>query len=88
MQVEVLGKLKASDQPALADKFMAFMLSDAAQNVLPTTNWMYPAVTPAAGLPKGFETLVQPSKSLLLSAEEAEALRAPALDEWRAALAR
>ena len=88
LQVEVLGKLKATDQPALADQFIAFMLSDAAQSVLPTTNWMYPAVTPATGLPKGFETLVQPSKSLLLSAEEAEAMRAPALDEWRAALAR
>lgn len=88
LQVEVLGKLKATDQPALADQFIAFMLSDAVQTVLPTTNWMYPAVTPATGLPKGFETLVQPSKSLLLSAEEAEAMRAPALDEWRAALAR
>lgn len=88
LQVEVLGKLKSTDQPDLADKFLGFMLSDAAQSVLPVTNWMYPAVTPATGLPKGFETLVQPSKSLLLSADEAEALRAPALEEWRAALAR
>ena len=88
LQVEVLGKLKSTDQPDLADKFLGFMLSDAAQSVLPVTNWMYPAVTPATGLPKGFEALVQPSKSLLLSADEAEALRAPALEEWRAALAR
>ena len=88
LQVEVLGKLKSTDQPDLADKFLGFMLSDAAQSVLPVTNWMYPAVTPATGLPKGFETLVQPSKSLLLTADEAEALRAPALEEWRAALAR
>lgn len=88
LQVEVLGKLKSTDQPDLADQFMTFMLSDAAQSVLPTTNWMYPAVTPAAGLPEGFETLVHPEKSLLLPAQEAEALRAPALEEWRAALAR
>ena len=88
MQVEVMGKLKSTDQNDLADKFLAFMLSDAAQSVLPTTNWMYPAKTPAEGLPKGFETLVQPSKSLLLSADEAEAARPAALDEWRAALAR
>ncbi|GHC30719.1 MULTISPECIES: thiamine ABC transporter substrate binding subunit [Gemmobacter] len=88
MQVEVMGKLAASDQPELADRFMAYMLSDAAQAVLPTTNWMYPAHVPAEGLPKGFETLVQPTKSLLLGADEAEALRAPALEEWRAALAR
>ncbi|WP_151717931.1 thiamine ABC transporter substrate binding subunit [Gemmobacter serpentinus] len=88
LQVEVMGKLASSDQPELADRFLAFMLSDAAQSILPTTNWMYPAHTPAAGLPEGFETLVQPTRSLLLNADEAEALRAPALDEWRAALAR
>lgn len=88
LQVEVMGKLAGSDQPELADRFLAFMLSDAAQEVLPVTNWMYPAHTPAAGLPKGFETLVQPGKSLLLGADEALALRNPALEEWRAALAR
>ncbi|MEH7828131.1 thiamine ABC transporter substrate binding subunit [Gemmobacter denitrificans] len=88
LQVEVMGKLAASDQPALADAFLTFMLSDAAQVVLPTTNWMYPAKQPAEGLPKGFETLIQPGRSLLLSADEAEAARGPALDEWRAALAR
>lgn len=88
LQVEVMGKLAATDQPELADSFIAFMLTDAAQSVLPTTNWMYPAVTPAAGLPKGFETLAQPVKSLLLSADEAESLRASAVEEWRAALSR
>ncbi len=88
LQIEVMGKLKASDQPALADQFIAFMLSDAAQSVLPTTNWMYPAITPKAGLPKGFETLAQPAKSLLLSPAEADALRASAVEEWRAALSR
>jgi thiamine transport system substrate-binding protein len=88
LQVEVMGKLASSDQPELADRFLAFMLSDAAQEVLPTTNWMYPAKVPASGLPKGFETLARPAKSLLLTADEAEAARAAALDEWRAALAR
>lgn len=88
LQVEVMGKLAGSDQSELADKFMAFMLTDAAQTVLPVTNWMYPAHTPASGLPKGFETLIQPEKSLLLGADEALALRNPALEEWRAALAR
>lgn len=88
LQVEVMGKLASSDQPELADRFLAFMLSDAAQEVLPTTNWMYPAKVPASGLPKGFETLAKPEKSLLMTADEAEAVRATALDEWRAALAR
>lgn len=88
MQVEVAGKLKAARQPELADKFLAYLAGDEAQAVIPTTNWMYPAKTPAAGLPQGFETLIQPAKSLLLSPAEAEGLRAKAIEEWQAALAK
>ncbi len=87
MQVEVAGKLAASDQPDLADKFLDFMLTDAFQSAIPQTNWMYPAVTPAAGLPEGFDTF-RPAKSLLLTPAEAQAARDPALAEWQAALAR
>jgi thiamine transport system substrate-binding protein len=87
LQVEVAGKLAATDQPELADRFLAFMGSEAFQSVIPTTNWMYPAVTPAAGLPEGFDQF-RPEKSLLLSPEEAEAARDGALAEWRAALAK
>jgi len=87
MQLEVAGKLAASEQPALADAFLAYLVSDAAQSVIPTTNWMYPANPLAAGLPKGFETLVQPEKSLLLPQDEAGALRDAAVAEWQAALA-
>ena len=86
MQVEVAGKLASTDQPELADQFMAFMLTDAFQSVIPTTNWMYPAVTPEAGLPTGFETLMTPSRPLLKSPEDAAAIREEALTEWRNAL--
>jgi thiamine transport system substrate-binding protein len=88
LQIEVAGKLAASDQPALADQFLAFMGSDAFQSLIPETNWMYPAKTPAAGLPKGFETLITPAKSLLIPANEAEALRAKGIEEWQTALAK
>ena len=88
LQVEVAGKVATTDQPALADAFLAYLTSDAAQTALITTNWMYPATTPAAGLPKGFETLIQPGKSLLFSAAEAEQLRAKAIEEWQTALSR
>lgn len=87
MQIEVAGKLAATDQPELADKFLDFMLTEAFQSALPQTNWMYPAVTPAAGLPDGFDAF-RPAKSLLMTAEEAQAARDPALAEWQAALAR
>ncbi|NNL18064.1 MAG: thiamine ABC transporter substrate binding subunit [Boseongicola sp.] len=88
LQVEVAGKLASSDQPVLASTFLDFMLTDAFQTVIPTTNWMYPAVIPEVGLPDGFETLVQPSQALLLSPEAAAAARDGALDEWLTALSR
>lgn len=88
LQIEVAGMVAGSDQPELAQQFMEFMLSDAFQSALPTTNWMYPAVIPQDGLPQGFEGLHLPETSLLFSAREAADLRDSALDEWRNALAR
>ncbi len=88
MQVEVAAKVAGTDQPALADQFMAFLVSDGVQSVIPETNWMYPAVTPVAGLPDGFSGLVQPEQSLILSPDDAAAMAPAAIEEWRAALSR
>ncbi len=88
MQIEVAGKLAASDQPELADAFLSFMVSDAFQSIIPTTNWMYPAVVPAAGLPDGFDSLIAPQKALLLDADAVPALREEALQEWLSALSK
>ncbi|WP_111734756.1 thiamine ABC transporter substrate binding subunit [Roseovarius amoyensis] len=86
LQIEVAAKLATTDQPELADAFLRFMISDRFQAIIPTTNWMYPAVMPEGGLPDGFDTLAKLGKSLLLTSEEAAALRDQALAEWRAAL--
>lgn len=86
MQIEVAGRVAGSDQPDLAAQFLEFMLSDAFQSVIPTTNWMYPAVTPSGGLPDGFETLIEPSRALIYSATDAQAARDIALDKWLTAL--
>ncbi|MGO4908027.1 thiamine ABC transporter substrate binding subunit [Pseudorhodobacter sp. W20_MBD10_FR17] len=88
MQVEVAGKLANAPQPELADQFLAFMGTDAFQSIIPTTNWMYPAHTLAEGLPKGFDQMITPAQSLLMSADEAQTARKPALDEWLTALSR
>ena len=87
LQVEVAAKLAGTDAPELADAFLAFMLTEGFQDVIPTTNWMYPAVTPAAGLPEGFESL-RPGTTLYLPPEEAAARREPAVEAWRTALSR
>ncbi|MEM1235266.1 MAG: thiamine ABC transporter substrate-binding protein, partial [Pseudomonadota bacterium] len=86
MQVEVAGKLAATDQPELADQFLAFMVSDAFQSIIPTTNWMYPAVTPEDGLPDGFDTLITPATSILTDPDAVPAIREEALSEWLSAL--
>ncbi len=86
MQVEVAGKVAGTNVPEIADQFLAFMVSDGFQSIIPTTNWMYPAATPADGLPDGFDTLVVPELSLLKSPEDALAIRDQALAEWREAL--
>ncbi|MFO1141393.1 MAG: thiamine ABC transporter substrate binding subunit [Amaricoccus sp.] len=88
MQVEVAGMTAGSDQPELARDFLRFMLTDGFQGVIPTTNWMYPAHTAAGGLPKGYETLPTVTKPLLLSPDQAQAMREPALAEWLAAFSR
>ncbi len=86
MQIEVAGKVAATDQPELADQFLAFMVSDKFQSIIPTTNWMYPAHIPAGGLPEGFESLITPQNALIYDAGEAKAARDEALDIWLSAL--
>ncbi|WP_158965444.1 thiamine ABC transporter substrate binding subunit [Chachezhania sediminis] len=88
LQVEVAARLKSSDQPALAQQFLDFMVTTPFQSAIPTTNWMYPAVTPEGGLPAGFDTLVQPEKALMIPPAEVPAQRKAALDAWLGALSR
>ena len=88
LQIEVAGITRVSKQPELAKRFLAFMLSDEAQTVLPETNWMFPARTPEKGLPDSFKNLPRPSKTLSLSAPELAANRRLWIDEWLAAMAR
>jgi thiamine transport system substrate-binding protein len=47
---------------------------------------MYPAVTPAGGLPQGFSALISPDTALLYPANEAELARDEALRQWLLAL--
>jgi thiamine transport system substrate-binding protein len=63
------------------------MVSDAFQSIIPTTNWMFPAVTPKMGLPDGFPQALSAEQSLILSPAQAAAQRSAALDEWKSALA-
>ncbi len=84
MQVEVAAKVKGSKNSELADQFMNFILSDEFQSAMPTGNWMYPVTD--VELPKGFEALSVPSKSLSFSADEVAKMRKSWIREWQSAL--
>ncbi|HCE3245327.1 TPA: thiamine ABC transporter substrate binding subunit [Vibrio parahaemolyticus] len=84
MQVEVAAKVKGSKNSELADQFMNFILSDEFQSAMPTGNWMHPVTD--VELPKGFETLSVPSKSLSFSADEVAKMRKSWIREWQSAL--
>ncbi len=84
MQVEVAAKVKGTKNSELADQFMNFILSDEFQSAMPTGNWMYPVTD--VELPKGFETLSVPSKSLSFSADEVAKMRKSWIREWQSAL--
>jgi thiamine transport system substrate-binding protein len=86
IQVEVAGIVASTDQPDLAREFMEFMISPGFQDVIPTTNWMYPAAS--NDLPDGFDGLTVPDEALLFSPEEAAAIRDEAVAEWQRALSR
>ncbi len=88
MQIEVAGKLASSEQPELAEQFLSFMISDAFQSIIPTTNWMYPVAMPEGGLPEGFDAPLTADKALLFAPGEVPAERETALAEWLRALSK
>ena len=86
MQIEVAAKIASTEHGQLADEFLDFMMSDAFQSVIPTTNWMYPVVLPPDGLPEGFISENEPEKALLIPIDDVESIRKEALTEWLSAL--
>jgi thiamine transport system substrate-binding protein len=86
MQIEVAARTATSAEPELAQRFLAFMIGPKFQDVIPTTNWMYPVIEPSGGLPGAFATLPVPDPALLFSPEEAKAGRKAWIDEWLAAM--
>lgn len=66
-QIEVAGLVASSKQQNLGREFLSFMQSADFQNIIPTTNWMYPAALDISKLPEGFDGLIDPSPALLFN---------------------
>lgn len=84
MQVEVAAKVKSSTNKKLADQFLAFILTDDFQSVIPTGNWMYPVTDTA--LPEGFESLTLPKQALSFTPDKVEKMRKSWIREWQSAV--
>jgi thiamine transport system substrate-binding protein len=88
LQIEVAGITTTGAKNPLAAKFMAFMTGPGFQDVIPETNWMFPAGKTEKPLNPAFGKLVEPEKTLLFSADEVAANRKAWVDEWLAAMSR
>lgn len=85
IQIEVAAMTKSAE-PELARDFLKFMISPAFQDIIPETNWMMPAAPTSQKLNPAFDRLVNPKKTLSLSADEIAANRKDWIDEWLAAM--
>ena len=83
-QVEVAARLKSTQQPELAERFLKFMLSEQFQSLIPTGNWMYPVT--GVALPEGFNQNETPVKTLHLDEAQIATQRKAWLQEWRRAV--
>lgn len=88
MTIELAAQLKGTDDADLAQQFMDFVVSSDFQSLIPTSNWSYPAALPEAEWPEGFRELDMPEKAIWLPEDEADALRAPAIEAWRQGMSR
>ena len=88
MQVEVAGVTTTGEKNPLSARFMAFMTSPAFQDIIPQTNWMYPAAKTSKPLDPAFGALPQPVKTLLLAPEIVQRERKAWVDEWLSVMSR
>ena len=84
--VETVGKIAGTDQPELADKFMAYVMSREFQAMIPTANWSLPSALPQSDWPEGWSQLPLPEKVLFYSETQAADLQVQAIETWRNAL--
>ena len=88
LQVEVAAKLRNAPNPELADRFLAFVVSEGFQRHIPTGNWMYPVITLDGGLPTGFDPPLAPDRTLSFPPQEVFEHRRQWIDDWLQALSR
>lgn len=86
LQIELAGMTNKGAKSPLSAKFLQFMTGPGFQDVIPETNWMFPAGKTSKPLDPAFDTLVKPVKTLLLPSDEVAENRKAWIDEWLGAM--
>jgi thiamine transport system substrate-binding protein len=82
-QIEFVGILKGTQQQALAEKWVDFMLSKSFQEDMPLQMFVFP-VNPQAALPDAFKKYIQvPDKPASVSPEVIDSNRDSWIEAWR-----
>lgn len=88
LQVEVAAAtVKGADNP-LTQRFLEFMTGPGFQDVIPETNWMFPAGETSGPLNAVFDNLVRPAATLEFSSEEVARNRQQWVNEWLGVMSR
>ncbi len=86
LQIELIGKLKYSKEPKLADQFVKFVLSHSFQRLIPMNNFMLPVIDLGKDMPKEYNKIFTPSKVFIIESTQAE--RKLWIKEWLKALSK
>ncbi len=86
-QIEFAGVFKNAKQPALAQKFLDYMLSTRFQEDIPGQMFVFP-INPKAKLPAYYKFAETPQKPAQVSAQDIDANREAWLKAWTQAVLR
>ncbi|MBO6539752.1 MAG: thiamine ABC transporter substrate binding subunit [Rhizobiaceae bacterium] len=86
IQIEVAGITTKGSDNALAAQFLQFMTGPGFQDVIPETNWMFPAGATTEPLNPVFADMIRPDEPIVIDAETVAANRKAWIDEWLAVM--
>lgn len=82
IQIEVAGITTSGADNPLAREFMAFMTGPGFQDIIPETNWMFPAGKTSEPLNPVFSDMIRPKEPLMIDPETVAENRDAWIDEW------
>ncbi len=88
IQIEVAAITTKGAENPLSASFMEFMTGPGFQDVIPETNWMFPAGETEEPLNPVFSDMIRPGEPLAIDAETVAENRSAWIDEWLAVMSR